>query len=292
MRFTFPLSAFLAVALVAFAQQPAAPPAADPVVLTIGEEKITQSQFEAILEQASQPQPGQPKPVITPDSKRKLAENLAELKALAQEARKQKMDQAPDTKLQLMLRTDQILASALFQQLNGKIAPDDAAKRAYYNDHKNDYDLVTARHILIRMKGSAVPLRNGGKDLTDEEALAKAKDLRAKIVAGGKFDELAKAESDDTGSGMNGGDLGEFSRGRMVPPFEEAAFALKAGDVSEPVKTQFGYHVIQVQKHETKKFEDVQEEITEKVKPELAQKAIDEVKNKATITFDQTYFGR
>ncbi len=288
----FLLPSFLAATFVVFAQQPAAPPAADPVILTIDDEKITQSEFEKIVEQATQPQQGQQRPPLTPDAKRKLAENLAELKALAHEARKQKIDQVPDTKLQLSLRTDQILAGALFQQLNGKMVADDAMKRAYYNDHKNDYDLVTARHILIRMKGSAVPLKTGQKELTDEEALAKAKDLRAKIVAGGKFEDLAKDESDDTGSGANGGDLGEFGRGRMVPQFEEAAFAMKAGDVSEPVKTQFGYHVIQVQKHETKKFEDVQSEIDEKVKPEMAQKAIDEVKNKSTITFDKTYFGR
>ncbi len=291
MRITL-LPGFLAAALLVFAQQPAATAAADPVILTVGDEKITQSEFEKIVEQASQPQPGQPRPPLTADAKRKLAENLAELKALAQEARKQKIDQAPETKLQLMLRSDQILASALFQQINGKLVADEAAKRTYYNDHKNDYDLVTARHILIRMKGSPVPMKTGQTELTDEEALTKAKDLRAKIVAGGKFEDLAKAESDDTGSGSNGGELGEFSRGRMVPAFEETAFALKTGDVSEPVKTQFGYHVIQVQKHESKKFEDVQSEIDEKLKPELAQKAIDELRNKTSITFDKTYFGR
>jgi parvulin-like peptidyl-prolyl isomerase len=128
--------------------------------------------------------------------------------------------------------------------------------------------------------------------LSDEEALAKAKDLRAKIVAGGSFEELAKAESDDTGSGANGGALGEFAHGRMVPQFEEAAFKLAVNEVSEPVKTQFGYHIIQVQKHDSKKMEDVQTEITEKIGPELAQKGVDAIKSKATITFDQTYFGK
>jgi len=62
--------------------------------------------------------------------------------------------------------------------------------------------------------------------------------------------------------------------------------------VSEPVKTQFGYHVIQVQKHSTKSMEDAQAEITEKIGPEMAQKSVDAIKNKAAITFDQTYFGK
>jgi peptidyl-prolyl cis-trans isomerase C len=293
MRFSLLLSGFLSAAVLMFGQAPKnVTPVDDPVVLTIGEEKITQSEFEKIVEQATQPQPGQPRPSLTPEAKRKLAENLAELKVLAQEARKQKMDQDPETKMQLTLRTDQILAGALFQQINGKITAGDTEKKAYYNEHKSEYESVTARHILIRMKGSPVPLKTGQKDLTDEEALAKSNQIRAKIVAGGKFDEIAKAESDDTGSGANGGELGDFTRGRMVPQFEEAAFALKVGEVSQPVKTQFGYHLIQVQKHEAKKYEDVQSEIDEKVKPELAQKAIDELKGKSSITFDKTYFGR
>ncbi len=262
------------------------------MVLVVGTDKITKTEFERILEQATQPQPGQPKPAMTPEGRHKIAESLAELLVLAQEARKEKIDQKPDVKVQLMLRSDQILASTLFQQINAGIMPDPTAERAYYDEHKNDYETVSARHILIRMKGSAVPVRDGQKDLTDDEALAKAKDIRAKLVGGAKFDELAKAESDDVGSGANGGELGDFTRGRMVPQFEEAAFALKPGEISEPVKTQFGYHVILVEKHDAKKFEDVQPEISEKVKPELAQKKLDEMKSKTTINFDKDYFGR
>ena len=290
MRNTPVLLGILSAMTLAWAQQPQ--PAADPVVLSIGADKITKAQFEQIMEQASQPQPGQPRPPITPEARRQLAENLGELIALAQEARAEKLEDTPDVKLQLFLRTNQILASSLFQKINAGIMPAEADKRAYFNEHKQDWEQVTARHILIRFQGSAVPLKDGQKDLTDEEALAKTKDLRAKIVAGGDFAAIAKAESDDTGSGANGGDLGEFTRGRMVPQFEESAFSLPVNQVSEPVKSQFGYHLIQVQKHETKKFEDVQDEISEKIKPEMAQKAVDNLKNKVTITFDQTYFGK
>ena len=81
-------------------------------------------------------------------------------------------------------------------------------------------------------------------------------------------------------------------RSRMVPQFEEAAFAAKIGEVTEPVKTQFGYHLILVSKHDSKKYDDVVSEIDEKLKPELAQKAVDELKKGVTLNFDQTYFGR
>lgn len=76
--------------------------------------------------------------------------------------------------------------------------------------------------------------------------LALAEELRQRVLDGEDFAELAQEYSDDTGSGLNGGDLGWFARGAMVPEFEEAAFALAVGDISEPVESQFGWHIIQV----------------------------------------------
>ncbi len=265
----------------------------DPVVLTIGTERITRTQFEQIFAQIVEQMPAERRAAAqAPQAKRQLAEQLAELKALAQEARREKLDQTPEAKAQLAMRSDQLVAGMLFQKISKDAKPSAADLQTYYNEHKADYDTVTARHILIRMAGSAVPLKEGEKDLTDEEALAKAKDIRAKLVAGGDFAELAKTESDDAGSGANGGVLGDFTRGRMVPQFEEAAFALKVNEISEPVKTQFGYHIIQVTKHESKSLDDAKPEITEKIGPEIAQKGVDAIKSKTTITFDQNYFGK
>jgi peptidyl-prolyl cis-trans isomerase C len=266
---------------------------ADTVVLTIGDEKITKGEFEQIFNQVvSQMPPERRGAADSPQAKRQMAEQLAELKALAHEARRLKIDQTPDAKAQLAMRDDQLVAGLLYQQISKETKPSPSDLQAYYDGHKSEWETVSARHILIRMKGSPVALKEGQKDLTDEEALAKAKDLRAKIVAGGDFAALAKAESDDIGSGANGGSLGEFTRGRMVPPFDEAAFTLKVNEVSEPVKTQFGYHVIQVTKHDTKKMEDVKNEIADKVAPEMAQKSVEAIRDKAAVTFDQSYFGK
>jgi peptidyl-prolyl cis-trans isomerase C len=272
---------------------PAAASAADPVVLTIGAERITRTQFEQIFAQIVESMPPERRAAAqAPQAKRQLAEQLAELKALAQEARREKLDQTPEAKAQMAMRSDQLVAGMLFQKISKDAKPSAADLQAYYDEHKADYDSVTARHILIRMTGSAVPLKEGEKDLSDDEALAKAKDIRSKLVAGGDFAAIAKAESDDAGSGANGGVLGDFTRGRMVPQFEEAAFALKVNEISEPVKTQFGYHIIQVTKHENKSLDDAKAEITEKIGPEMAQKGVDAIKSKTTITFDQTYFGK
>jgi peptidyl-prolyl cis-trans isomerase C len=276
--------------------KPAAPvtaASADPVVLTVGAEKITKSEFEQIFEQiVAQMPPERRAAAQDPQAKRQLAEQLAELKVLAQEGRREKIDQTPEAKAQLAMRTDQVVAGLLFQQITKSVKPTAADLQAYYDAHQSEWESVTARHILIRMTGSAVPLREGHKDLSDADALAKAKELRAKIVAGGNFEEIAKAESDDAGSGSHGGALGEFTRGRMVPQFEEAAFKLAVNEVSEPVKTQFGYHIIQVTKHENKKMDDVKAEIGEKIGPEMAQKSVEAIKSKTPVTFDQSYFGK
>jgi peptidyl-prolyl cis-trans isomerase C len=265
----------------------------NPVVLTVGTEKITKTEFESLYaEVLKSMQPEQRARMQGPEGKRQLAEQLAELKAMAQEARAKKMDQTPEMKSQIAMRVDQLLASAYYQQLGNSTKIEDADVKAYYDAHKGEYEQVTARHILIRFKDSPAPLREGQKELTDEQALAKAKELRAAIVKGGDFAEIAKKDSDDSGSGVNGGTLGAFSRGSMVKPFEEAAFSMKVNEVSEPIKTQFGYHIIQVQEHTNKTLDEARPEIEAKLRPELAQKAVDSIRDKAAISYDKDYFGR
>jgi peptidyl-prolyl cis-trans isomerase C len=269
--------------------QPAPPAAsADPVVLTIGSEKITQAQFEEILGTLPEQQRAAAQ---SPQGRRQIAEQLAELKVLAQAARAEKLDQSSAVKIKLTLSADQVLAGIMFQSLSTANA-DEAAMHAYYDAHKADWEQVKARHILIRMQGSRAPVRPGGKDLTDEEAQAKIKDLHAKLVAGADFAELAKAESDDVGSGEQGGDLGEFGHGAMVKEFEEAAFSQPVGKVGDPVKSAFGYHLILVDARTTKSFDEVKAQLASKVGPEQAQKGLEDLKKKNPAVFDETYFGK
>lgn len=272
----------------AWGQQQAPPPAADPVVLTVGNEKITQSQFEQMLATLPAQQRAQ---ITNPEQRRKVAEQLAELKTLAQQGRAHKLDQTAEVKAKLALTADQVFANAEYQAL-GSAPANEADLHAYYDSHKGDWEEVTGRHILIRFQGSQAPLRPGQKELTEAEALQKAKDLKAKIAAGAKFAEVAKAESDDVGSGANGGDLGAFGRGRMVKEFENAAFSQPIGQVGDPVKTQFGYHLILVEKRESKSFEQAKVEIQQRIGPDQAKKGLEELKKKTAVVYDETYFGK
>ncbi len=83
---------------------------------------------------------------------------------------------------------------------------DSDALHKYYDEHKNEFQQVSAHHVLIRFKGSPVPLKEGQKDLTEEEALAKAQEVEKRLKAGEDFGVIAKAESADTGSAAQGGD--------------------------------------------------------------------------------------
>lgn len=99
---------------------------------------------------------------------------------------------------------------------------------------------VRASHILLMYKGSMRSMADRSKD----EALATVTRLKQEVEAGSDFAELAKRHS-DCPSGQDGGDLGYFGRGQMVPEFEDAAFKLQPGQVSEVIETAFGYHIIQ-----------------------------------------------
>lgn len=263
-------------------------PAADPVVITVGSEKITKSMFENIIGTLNEQQKQQ---LQTPEAKRALAEQIGELTMMAQEGRKRGLDQTPVVQTRIVLQAQQILATAAFQEMT-KNPPSDADIQAFYKEHEKEWTEAKGRHILVRFEGSRVPPREGQKELTDEQALAKTKELRAKIVGGAKFEDVAKAESDDVGSGENGGDLGTFGPGQMVEEFDKIAFEVPVGQMSEPVKTAFGYHLILIESRQAKKIEDVKAEIEQALRPQIGQKAVEELKSKTTITLDDGYFGK
>ena len=275
----------------AVALQPPAPPAPhvppETVVLTIGDEKITAAEFDHMIDMI----PEQYRERMRTSGRRQFAENVIRLKIMSQEGHRLKIEDTPAYKNQLAFQAEQILANQYYQDLTAKTKVDEATARKYYDEHKSDYLQLKARHILIRFKGSSVPLKKDEKELTEEEALAKAQDIRKKLVDGGDFDALAKAESDDASSGAKGGDLGTFGHGRMVPAFEEVAFKIPVGEISEPVKSQFGYHIIKVESRQEKSFVEVRAEIERKLDGEAVQKAMADLKEATPVVMNPDYFG-
>jgi parvulin-like peptidyl-prolyl isomerase len=255
---------------------PASQPAVDPskVVISVGDEKITAGEFEQLL--ATFPPQTQADLAAHPEKKRHLVDDLINLKILSDEARRRKLDQVPTTRLQ----EQQVLAEALTQSLSS----DNAADEKYFNDNKDYFSEVSARHILIATTDSSIPTAK----LNDADALVKAQQIKARLDKGEDFATIAKAESDDTSSGQAGGDLGPVSRGKMVKPFEEAVFSLKKNQISDPVRTQYGYHIIQVTSDKTAPaFADVKARVEQR-RFELL---LDDLKKQAKPHYDEEYFG-
>lgn len=176
-----------------------------------------------------------------------LLDVLVDMKLLAQAAKAEQLDQDEDFKRQMeFLRLKALRNAYLSKKVDDAI--EDADLQAAYDEEYSDYvgdEEVNASHILVK-----------------EEDEAKA--IIKQLDEGADFAELAKEKS--TGpSGPNGGSLGFFTKGQMVPPFEEAAFALESGDFTkEPVQTQFGWHVIKVDDkrvQEKPSLEDVSAEL-------------------------------
>jgi peptidyl-prolyl cis-trans isomerase C len=263
---------------------PEVPP--DTVVLTVGDIKLTAAQFDQIISVL----PAQYQAAARGPGRKQFADNLVRMLVLAQEGKRRKLDETPTYQSQAMFEQANVLAGLTYKEISKENKVDDAEMQKYYDAHKAEFEEVQARHILIRMQGSPLAVKPGQKDLTDAEALAKAQDLRNKLVGGADFAALAMQESDDNTTAPRGGDLGFFHHNQMVPAFDEAAFKLNVGELSEPVKTPFGYHLIKVEAKRTKSLEDMKPELEKRLGPEVAQKAMDEMEKKSNVVLDPTFF--
>ena len=143
---------------------------------------------------------------------------------------------------------------------------------------------ISAKHILISVTD----------EVSEDEALSKAKDLIKQLNDGADFDTLAKENSDDTGSKESGGDLGYFGKGQMVQEFEDAAYGLKVDEYTkEPVKTSYGYHIIlKTGEKEKKELKEVKDEIIEKIATQkksedssISVTALDEIRKNYGLKF-------
>jgi peptidyl-prolyl cis-trans isomerase C len=168
-----------------------------------------------------------------------LLNGLLLSRTMAEEGRQLGLDKDPLIEREMALAADRVLASRRLEAFEKSLKVPDltAVAEERYRikpEEFKDPEQVRVSHVLVETKARR-----------DEEALARAEEVRLKALAGADFAELADEFSDDPSVKSNHGNLGFFPRGRMVKPFEDAAFALeKPGDISPAVKTQFGYHVI------------------------------------------------
>jgi peptidyl-prolyl cis-trans isomerase C len=237
------------------AQAPAPASASDPVVAKINGADIRQSDLALAEEDV-----GQNIPAGTPETKREwLINYVADMLLLAKYAEANKLADSPDFKRRLAFARDKTLMEAVLRDA-GKNALTPQAMRAVYDEavkQMADESEVHARHILFRVA-------DANDQNASKEAEAKAKATLARVKKGEDFAALAKELTDDPPGKQDGGDLGYFTKDQMVPEFSEVAFKLDKGQISDPVKTAFGWHLIKIEdkrKRQPPEFDQVKDQI-------------------------------
>lgn len=205
----------------------------------------------------------------SPTSRANLARELLLRRVVAAMARDQGLDQQSLHQQRLKLMEERMLYDA-YMSAREASAIDEAAVEALARD---EYRVNRDRFVLPEEVRAAHVLIAVNDTRGEAEARELAGLVRARALAGQPFDALAREYSDDPGSGQRGGDLGFFARGRMVPPFDEAVFALREpGALSEVVQTQFGFHVIRLTERREaglRPFDEVREELMASVRNRL-----------------------
>ncbi len=242
--------------------------APDPVVATVGGEPIRLAEVREAMAGLPREAQSMPPQTLFPY----VLDQLIDSRVLVQAARKAGLEKDPAVQRQLAISADRVLQAAVLHRDIDPQVTDAALKARFDKDNTGKVGEleVHARHILV----------------PDE---ATAKKIVAELKKGGDFAALSKQYSKDPGASAQDGDLGFFTKERMVPEFAAAAFALKDGEVSaNPVKTQFGWHVIQVierRQSPPPAFEDARDELRQQIVQEVVQASV--AKAKASVTVEK-----
>jgi peptidyl-prolyl cis-trans isomerase C len=255
-------------ALAIVAVGPAASQTPDATLANIGEAKVTVADYEASIQRI--PENDRLGWAMSQERINKEIENLLRTRTIANQAKRLDLDNDPIFKMRLAQYAERLLTEAVGAKIDADSAKEFATKRAIYLERAREQYLVNKQQYQAPAEVKASHILVGLKSRTAEEALATTKALRTRVLAGESFETLAEANSDDPSAKQNKGSLGFFGSGRMDPAFEAAAFALKKpGELSEPVKSRFGYHLIRLDDIKPARqfaFEEVSTDLMEKLK--------------------------
>ncbi len=249
-----------------------------PVVLKVNDWSYTTGDLQKDMRQELKRVPREVQAFFTTkDGQKQFPERVTRRELLMQEAEKRKVGEQPEVVEQVNnLRRELMIRALVQEEIGSKIKIEDKEVQDYFNAHPDEFsgDQVHLKHILV----------------PNEDQI---KDIQGRLAKNESFDEVAKKYSQDAVSAAKGGDLGTLTREQMLPDFAKAAFALKPNEVSEPVKTPFGYHLIKLverKKGQPMTFEQVkgqlQRRLLEQKQSERFQAWIKDLEGKAKITRD------
>lgn len=206
----------------------------DDTVAEVGGHKITKEDF---VQQIKKMYPGRSK--IDSVAKKSVLDRMIDQELKVSAALEDGLDKDPQFLSDVRMQTARMIGNKYFERvIVDKLFPEETL-REYFDKQKDE---IKASHILIGYKGA----RNSTSKLSKEEALKKAQKIAKEAQSGADFEKLAIKYSEDPSAKTNKGNLGYFTWGRMVGPFQEKAFSMKPGEVSDPVETEYGFHIIKV----------------------------------------------
>ena len=254
-------------------------PADGKVIMRVNGEPITAIEFSRFLEQV----PAEQREYFaTPAGRRQLAEEIVRMKVLEQEAKRLGIADDPEVKQQIRMAATQITAGRALQ----KIADEKIDEKIKQEYEKSKDRAMSLRHILIAYQGGQAPARGGKEAPTEAAAMQRAQAIVARLRGGADFARTAQAESDDEGSGAQGGLIGP-PRPDFPRPILEAAAKLKPGQISDPVKTEFGLHILTTERPSLEQFDPM---VRQAVRQRSAEEAIRKLQSGAKVDLDPQFF--
>ncbi len=241
----------------------------DDIIAVIGGYTLTKDKYNIILDYMRERHDYK----LTEEQKKEFINFIINKKLMAMEARNRGYAEKKEIKVKYEWDFDDIVSHEFYEKnVEEKSGVSLSQARNYYKKNKEDFVEIKARHILVKNKGLA-------------------KNLYKRILAGEDFGELAEKYSQDETTKGSGGLLGFFSKGNMVREFEDAAFALSRGEVSGPVKTVFGYHIIKAEDKRKISFTESKDKILkmieEKKKQVVFDRMIENLKKKYNVIINK-----
>ncbi len=253
------------------------------VVLKVGNEQVTQAQFDS-LTRGQNPESERPMPT---QGRRRLGEQYATMLLLSQQAVTDHLDSSPDVRRQMALQRLQVLANAEYANLSRQAKPKPEEISQYYSTHQTEFEEAQVRKVFIRKKPEGA--KEGSPGLSPQEAKARADAIR-KALAAGTDPKKVIEDFKNSKDVFIDSEPRTVRHGQLPAELDKAAFELKEGELSESQETPQAINFIQVVKRRHRELQDVTPQIERKLQQENVQTALADLKKKAAIWMDEEYF--
>lgn len=262
----------------------ATPAPKGPVIMRVNGEPVTETEFQLFLSTL----PDNIRMMANQsEARKKIAQQFVRMKVVEQEARRLGADKDPDVQSKMAFGHTNVLVEYALQKMAAN--PPESQLRAEYEKHKGEFGAAELSHILVAYQGGQIPPKSG-QPLTLPQAMQKAQAIEAMLHSGAKFGPTASELSDDQTTGVQGGKLGEVQPGMLPPELQAVVDRLQPGEISQPVKSQFGIHIFRLDDRRAAPYEQVRPMIMRKLQQDAVSAAVEKLEKSARVEKDEKYF--